>query len=82
VATLSGHGITGSNCAPTTTENDLALTGTKTPDGFSFPDVTFPGPMTVRTTGSSATGQGRGFIEAFEYNVTVELQQQFGPPSG
>jgi hypothetical protein len=43
VATLSGHGITGSNCAPTTTENDLALTGTKTPDGFSFPDVTFPG---------------------------------------
>jgi hypothetical protein len=38
--------------------------------------------MTVRTTGSCATGQGRGFIEAFEYDVTVELQQQFGPPSG
>jgi hypothetical protein len=37
--------------------------------------------MTVRTTGSSATGQGRGFIKGFEYNVTVELQQQFGTPS-
>lgn len=82
MATLSGHGITGSNCAPTTTESDLALTGTKTANGFSFPGSAFPGPLTVRTTGSSAMGEGRGFIEAFEYNVTVELQQQFGPPSG
>ena len=75
VATLTGHGITGSNCAPTTTENDLFLTGTRTATGFEFPGPEFPAPMTITTSGSRGTGEGHGFVEAFEYTVTVEIER-------